>query len=132
MKKSLLMFLLLVIALAAQAQRIQVVDTDGLPISAVCVTNEKGALVGSTDNDGWLDDVKGVNHLFFSHVAFKAKEVKMDTVSNLCVVMQDQNFELSELEVKPKELLDGYATYYTTAGVNLRSGPSMSYSVTAS
>ena len=111
MKKSLLMFLLLVIALAAQAQRIQVVDTDGLPISAVCVTNEKGALVGSTDNDGWLDDVKGVNHLFFSHVAFKAKEVKMDTVSNLCVVMQDQNFELGEVEVKPKELLY-VQTYY--------------------
>ena len=111
MKQSLLLFLFLVIALAAQAQRIQVVDTDGLPISAVCVTNEKGALVGSTDNDGWLDDIKGVNHLFFSHVAFKAKEVKMDTIPSLCVVMQDQNFELSELEVKPKELLY-VQTYY--------------------
>ncbi len=33
----------------------------------------------------------------------------------------------SEVEVKPKELLDGYATYYTTAGVNLRSGPATSY-----
>ncbi len=96
---------LLVMATAAQAQRIQVVDVDGLPIGAVCVTNEKGALVGSTDNEGWLADTKGVKRLFFSHVAFKAKEVNMDTIPSMTVVMQDQNFELSELEVKPKELL---------------------------
>ena len=105
MKKMYLLMVLLVMATAAQAQRIQVVDVDGLPIGAVCVTNEKGALVGSTDNEGWLADAKGVNHLFFSHVAFKPKEVKMDTVPSLCVVMQEQNFELGELEVKPKELL---------------------------
>ena len=111
MKKSLLLFLLLVIAAVAHAQRIQVVDIDGLPIAAVCVTNEKGALVGTTDNEGWLDDVKGVNHLFFSHVAFKAKEAKMDTIPSMTVVMQDVKFELSELEVRPKELLY-VQTYY--------------------
>ena len=111
MKKSLLLFLLLVIAAVAHAQRIQVVDTDGLPIAAVCVTNEKGALVGTTDNEGWLDDVKGVNHLFFSHVAFKAKEANMDTIPSMTVVMQDVKFELSELEVRPKELLY-VQTYY--------------------
>jgi hypothetical protein len=105
MKKMYLLMVLLVMATAAQAQRIQVVDVDGLPIGAVCVTNEKGALVGSTDNEGWLADAKGVNHLFFSHVAFKPKEVNMDTIPSMTVVMQDQNFELSELEVKPKELL---------------------------
>ena len=33
----------------------------------------------------------------------------------------------SEVKVKPTTLLDGYATYYTTAGVNLRSGPATSY-----
>ncbi len=105
MKKMYLLMVLLVMATAAQAQRIQVVDVDGLPIGAVCVTNEKGALVGSTDNEGWLADTKGVKRLFFSHVAFKAKEVNMDTIPSMTVVMQDQNFELSELEVKPKELL---------------------------
>ena len=33
----------------------------------------------------------------------------------------------SEVKVQPKTLLDAYATYYTTAGVNLRSGPATSY-----
>lgn len=32
-----------------------------------------------------------------------------------------------EVKVKPTTLLDGYATYYTTAGVNLRSGPATNY-----
>lgn len=111
MKKSLLLFLLLIVAAAAHAQRIQVVDTDGLPIAAVCVTNEKGALVGSTDNEGWLNNAKGVKHLFFSHVAFKPVDVNIDTIPSMTVVMQDENFQLSELEVKPKELLY-VQTYY--------------------
>lgn len=33
----------------------------------------------------------------------------------------------NEVSVVPSNLLDGYATYYTTAGVNLRSGPATSY-----
>ena len=111
MKKLLLFSLLLIMATAANAQRIQVVDTDGLPIAAVCVTNEKGALVGTTDNDGWLDDAKGVKHLYFSHVAFKAMDVNIDTIASMSVVMQDENFQLAELEVKPKELLY-VQTYY--------------------
>ena len=102
---------LLAVSIAAQAQRIQVVDTDGLPIAAVCVTNEKGALVGTTDNDGWLDDAKGVKHLYFSHMAFKPIDVDVDAIPSMCVVMQDENFQLAELEVKPKELLY-VQTYY--------------------
>ena len=111
MKKSFFLFLLLVIAAAAHAQRVQVVDTDGLPIAAVCVTNERGALVGTTDHDGWLADAKGHKHLYLSHVAFKAMDVNIDTIPSGCVVMQDANFQLSELEVKPKELLY-VQTYY--------------------
>lgn len=33
----------------------------------------------------------------------------------------------SEVKVKPTNLLDAYATYYTTAGVNLRGGPGTTY-----
>lgn len=106
MKKLLLVAaLLLSIAASAFAQRVQVVDTDGLPIAAVCVTNENGALVGTTDNDGWLADAKGVRHLYLSHVAFKAMDVNLDTIPSLSVVMQDADFQLSEVVVKPKELL---------------------------
>ena len=106
MKKLLLVAaLLLSIAASAFAQRVQVVDADGLPIAAVCVTNENGALVGTTDNDGWLADAKGVKHLYLSHVAFKAMDVNLDTIPSLSVVMQDADFQLSEVVVKPKELL---------------------------
>lgn len=111
MKQLCVLLASLLIAVYANAQRIQVVDTDGMPIAAVCVTNEKGALVGSTDNEGWLDNAKGVKHLFFSHVAFKPVDVNIDTIPSMTVVMQDENFQLSELEVKPKELLY-VQTYY--------------------
>ena len=111
MKKISVLFLLLAMTAVVHAQRIQVVDVDGLPIAAVCVTNEQGALVGSTDVDGWLDNAKGIKHLYFSHVAFKPTDVNIDTVPSLCVVMQEEKFELSELEVKPKELLY-VQTYY--------------------
>lgn len=105
MKNICLLLLSLVVATVAHAQRIQVVDTDGLPIAAVCVTNERGALVGTTDGDGWLNDAKGIKHLYFSHVAFRDMDVNTDTIPSMSVVMQDENFQLGELEVKPKELL---------------------------
>lgn len=105
MKNICLLLLSLVVATVAHAQRIQVVDTDGLPIAAVCVTNERGALVGTTDGDGWLNDAKGIKHLYFSHVAFRDMDVNIDTIPSMSVVMQDENFQLGELEVKPKELL---------------------------
>jgi len=111
MKKLYVVLLSLAIATVVNAQRLQVVDTQGLPIAAVCVTNENGALVGTTDNDGWLDDARGVKHLFFSHVAFKHVDVNIDTIPSMTVVMQDQDFQLSELEVRPKELLY-VQTYY--------------------
>ena len=105
MKKICILVLSLIVATVVHAQRIQVVDTDGQPIAAVCVTNENGALVGSTDNEGWLNDAKGIKHLYFSHVAFRDMDVNIDTIPSLSVVMQDENFQLGELEVKPKELL---------------------------
>ena len=105
MRNICLLLLSLVVATVAHAQRIQVVDTDGLPIAAVCVTNERGALVGTTDGEGWLNDAKGIKHLYFSHVAFRDMDVNIDTIPSMSVVMQDENFQLSELEVKPKELL---------------------------
>ncbi len=97
--------MLLVVAVVAHAQRIQVVDTDGLPIAAVCVTNEKGALVGTTDHEGWLEDAKGQKLLFFSHVAFKSVDTNIDALPDQRVVMEDENFEMPEVVVKPKELL---------------------------
>ncbi len=112
MKSKLLIFVLAVMSYSvAVAQRIRVVDTNGLPIPAVCVTDDNGALVGSTDNDGWLDDARGKTVLFFSHVAFQDKSVNLSDIVNSQVVLEDFNYELGELVVKPKELLY-VQTYY--------------------
>lgn len=115
--KYLLLFAVVaIIGFTTSAQQLRVVDNDGLPIGAVCVTNENGALVGTTDNDGYVTNSKGVDQLFFSHVAFKPKSVLTDTLTSAVVVMDDVNYELGELNVKPKEL--AYVqTYYRCAYV---------------
>lgn len=95
----------------AMAQRIQVVDTDGMPIPTVCVTDENGALVGTTDYDGWLEDAKGKTPLYFSHLAFQDRCVALTDIVNSQVVLEDFKYELGDVVVKPKELLY-LQTYY--------------------
>lgn len=103
--------MMLVSALLMQAQRLQVIDSDGNPIAYVCVTNERGALVGSTDTEGWLEDAKGNAVLNLSHIAFEDKTIRLADVVNGRVVMKDVDFNLPDIEVKPKEL--AYVqTYY--------------------
>lgn len=104
-------FLAALCYIVAQAQRIQVVDNDGLPIPYVAVTDAKGALVGSTDNDGWFENKKGATDLYLSHLAFQAKNVHTDTLTAARIVMDDVEFGLAEVEVKPKELAY-IQTYY--------------------
>lgn len=106
MKYRLLLVLIVTLNCAvAMAQKIQVVDTDGLPIPAVCVTDENGVIVGTTDNNGWLDDAKGKSPLYFSHTAFKSKNLYLSDIVDSKVVLEDVNYELAEVTVKPKELL---------------------------
>lgn len=97
-------FLLFLPVLALNAQRIQVVDTDGLPIAYVCVANEKGVFVGTTDNDGWLEDTKGAQVLNLSHIAFQDVAVPLANITNNRIVMEDVEYVLPNVEVKPKEL----------------------------
>ena len=97
--------------LTVNGQAITVVDTEGQPISFVSVTNDNGALVGTTDLDGRLADTKGNTRLHFSHVAFEPIVVNCDTLSQKRVVMTEINYALGDIEVKPKEL--AYVqTYY--------------------
>lgn len=110
-KKIVLTTMMLVSALLMQAQRLQVIDSDGNPIAYVCVTNERGALVGSTDTEGWLEDAKGNAVLNLSHIAFEDMTIRLADVVNGRVVMKDVDFNLPDIEVKPKEL--AYVqTYY--------------------
>lgn len=102
---------MLVSALMIQAQKLQVVDIDGNPIAYVCVTNERGALVGSTDTEGWLDDAKGNVVLNLSHIAFEDMTINVADIVDGRVVMLEVDFNLPDIEVKPKEL--AYVqTYY--------------------
>lgn len=103
--------MMLVSAVLMQAQRLQVIDSDGNPIAYVCVTNERGALVGSTDTEGWLEDAKGNAVLNLSHIAFEDMTIRLADVVDGRVMMQDVDFNLPDIEVKPKEL--AYVqTYY--------------------
>ncbi len=88
-----------------QAQQLKVVDSDGQPIPYVCVTNERGVLVGTTDENGLVVNSKNEKNLSLSHVAFKAKNVNPDTLANGVIVLDDVDFMLDEVTVKPKELL---------------------------
>lgn len=106
MLKKLFLFdiLLFLSVLSLNAQRIQVVDTDGLPIASVCVTNERGVLIGATDNDGWLADTKGAKVLNLSHIAFQDIAVPVADIADNRIVMEDVEYVLHNVEVKPKDL----------------------------
>lgn len=101
----LICIVLLLCGLGVKAQKIQVVDTDGQPVAFVCVTSEKGMLIGTTDTDGWLDDVKGNTKLCLSHVAFNPKTVNIADVVDGKITLEDVQFDLPEVTVKPKELV---------------------------
>ncbi len=103
-KLFLFVFLLFLSALSLNAQRIQVVASDGLPIASVCVTNEKGVFIGTTDNEGWLEDTKGAQVLNLSHIAFQDIAVPLADITDNRIVMADVEYVLPDVEVKPKEL----------------------------
>ncbi|MBR5035741.1 MAG: hypothetical protein IKX69_00950 [Prevotella sp.] len=72
MKKILMMVaVVLMTAITAQAQKIQIVDDDGNAIPLVSVMTENGIYIGTTDFDGVLADVKGASKVALTHVAYK-------------------------------------------------------------
>ena len=70
MKKYLLMAAVAMMAATnAFAQKIEVVDADGYGIPLVSVLTEDGNLIGTTDLNGILTDVKGAKKVALSHLA---------------------------------------------------------------
>ena len=125
MKKILLMVAVaMMTAISAQAQKIQVVDDDGNAIPLVSVMTEGGVLIGTTDFNGVLADVKGAAKVAVTHVAYKPQLV---TVANLPshqvegqglgsvrrITMEDIDYGVNEVVVKPKPYL--YVEYYYRA-----------------
>ena len=104
-------------AMSAMAQKIEVVDADGNGIPLVSVTTEDGVFVGKTDLNGVLDDVKGAQKVGLSHVAYKPQLVTVaelpsfgGTEGGRRVTMEDADFGLDEIVVKPKPYV--YVEYY--------------------
>ena len=105
-----------------QAQKIQVVDKEGQGIALASVMDDNGVLIGLTDLNGELADVKGAANIAVTHVAYKAKSVHMGRLANGRVTMEDNDFGIDEVVVKPKPLIytELYYRFYAYVDDSLR------------
>ena len=103
----------IMVALSAQAQKIQVVDDDGNGIPLVSVLTEDGLFIGATDLNGVLADVKGASKVTLTHVAFKPQLVNVASLQDGRITMEDIDYGLDEVVVKPKPYF--YTEYYFRA-----------------
>ena len=114
MKKRLTMIVTAIIAtISAQAQKIQIVDNDGNAIPLVSVMTEDGIYIGTTGLDGVLADVKGAKKVAVTHVAYKPQLVTVTSLQDGRVTMEDIDYSIDEIIVKPKPYL--YVEYYYRA-----------------
>lgn len=123
MKKILFMAAVLLMAvIGAKAQRIKVVDSDGNGIHLVRVLTEDGNMIGTTSLEGVIADVKGAKKIILTHVAFKPQLVDVASIKDGCVTMEDIDYSLAEIVVKPKPLIyvETYYRVYAFANDSLR------------
>ena len=116
MRKVLMIFAVAIwAAVSAQAQKIQVVNSNGQGIPLVSVLDEEGHLIGTTDMDGVLANVKGAQKVSVTHVAYQPQVVSIASLKDGRVVMEDLDYSLSEVVVKPKPYIY-VQTYYRAYG----------------
>lgn len=123
MKRILFMAAVLLMAvIGAKAQRIKVVDSDGNGIHLVRVLTEDGNMIGTTSLEGVIADVKGAKKIILTHVAFKPQLVDVASIKDGCVTMEDIDYSLAEIVVKPKPLIyvETYYRVYAFANDSLR------------
>lgn len=109
-------------AVSAEAQRIEVVDGDGHGIPLVSVLTEDGVLIGRTNLDGVLSDVRGAAKVGLSHVAYKPQLVTVASLSGGRVTMEDLDYGLQEIVVSPKPYvtIEYYFRGFSYIGDSLR------------
>ena len=108
------------VSMSAKAQRLHVVDDDGNGIPLVSVLTENGVLIGTTDLNGVLADVKGAAKVALTHVAYKPQLVTVadippsgGTDGGRQITMESIDYGLDEVVVKPKPYF--YVEYYYRA-----------------
>ena len=112
MKRTLLLAAVaMMTAICAQAQKIEVVDADGHGIPLVSVLTEDGTLIGTTDLSGALSDVKGNAKVALTHMAYKPQMVTVASLVDGKVTMEDLDYSLTEVVVKPKPYIYVEALY---------------------
>ena len=110
-KKLLISFILFLSVISLNAQRVQVLDNEGVPIPFVTVTTPDGKYVASTDIDGWFDVADGNATITLSQVAYKTLTLEATDIKGGKIVLEDATYDLPEVVVKPKELIYGQ-TYF--------------------
>lgn len=108
--------------MGVQAQKIQVVDKEGQGIALASVMDGNGVLIGLTDLNGVLADVKGAGRIAVTHVAYKPQSVKVADLAGGLVTMEENDFDIEELVVKPKPLIytELYYRFYAYVDDSLR------------
>ena len=96
---------------ALHAQRVQVIDSNGMPIPFVIATSGDGKCIGTTDVDGWLDVASGNTTITLSQVAYKSLTMDVASIEGGKIVLEDASYDLPEVVVRPKELIYGQ-TYF--------------------
>ena len=118
MKRFLLLAVIMISAISAQAQKITVVDSDGNGIHLVCVLTEDGNMIGTTSLEGVIADVKGAKKVVLTHVAFKPQLVDVASLKDGCVTMEDIDYSISEVVIKPKPNIYVETYYRAYAYIN--------------
>ncbi|MBR1544187.1 MAG: hypothetical protein IJ626_04765 [Muribaculaceae bacterium] len=97
--------LLLLSSLSLRAQRVQVLDKDGMPVPFVAATTPEGKYIASADADGWFENLSVNKTIHLSQVAYKPLTVDIADIKDGKIVLQEAEYDLPEVVVKPKELL---------------------------
>lgn len=114
--------LLVLCSATLSAQRVKVVDADGNAIALVAVRTSDGVLLGTTDLNGELSDIKGNRTICVSHLAYHPCTVNTDELRDGTITMQEREYDFTEAEVKPREYFytEIYYRFYAYVNDSLR------------
>ena len=108
--------------ISAHAQRIEVVDAEGHGIPLVSVLTDEGVLIGTTDLNGVVADVRGAQKIVVTHVAYKPQLVDVASLTEGRITMEVIDYGLEEIVVKPKPYIyvETYYRFYAFINDSLR------------